>query len=126
MSVQALFPTLVYADKLPKERARKLNAQLLKECMQLREDDEAGRTWSKSGYAGGYTSYGSAHRLQKLSPTFHALELEINKHVAKYVRRLAWDLSGRRLEMTDCWANIMPAHCAHPSHLHPLSTVSGT
>jgi uncharacterized protein (TIGR02466 family) len=28
--------------------------------------------------------------------------------------------------MTDCWVNIMPRRTAHPLHLHPLSTLSGT
>src|SRR5271165_5124441 len=73
MTVHALFPTLVYAASLQKGDTREFNRQLLKECRQLRADDAAGRRWSLKNYAGGYTSYGSVHRLQSISPTFDAL-----------------------------------------------------
>ncbi len=46
--------------------------------------------------------------------------------MAKFARSVEWDLRGRRLEMTDCWVNIMPRQAAHTLHLHPLSTLSGT
>ena len=35
-------------------------------------------------------------------------------------------MEGRSLAMTDCWVNIMPKQVVHPSHLHPLATISGT
>src|SRR5271168_2969859 len=63
MPVQALFPTLVYTAALQKGDSSDFNRQLLKECRQLRHDDAAGRRWSLKNYAGGYTSYGSVHRL---------------------------------------------------------------
>ena len=39
---------------------------------------------------------------------------------------LELDLAVGALEMTDCWVNIMGRGAAHGSHLHPLSTISGT
>ncbi|HMD28508.1 MAG TPA: hypothetical protein VKH13_08065, partial [Steroidobacteraceae bacterium] len=67
MTIQALFPTLVYAAALQKGDSRVFNRQLLKECRQLRHDDAAGRRWSLKNYVGGYTSYGSVHRLHGIS-----------------------------------------------------------
>jgi uncharacterized protein (TIGR02466 family) len=109
MAVQLLFPTLVYQARLP--AWRRLNARLLPECRQLRADDAAGRRWSQRNYPGGYTSYNSAHRMHRRSPTFARLRL---------------DLTGRPLSMTDCWVNVMGRGAVHGLHLHPLSTISGT
>ena len=124
MATQLLFPTLVYAARLRDWRA--VNARLLRECRQLRADDPAGRRWSARNYPGGYTSYGSAHRMQERSPTFAALGRALGQHVAAFTRALQLDMSGRELTMTDCWVNIMGRGAAHGLHLHPLSTVSGT
>jgi uncharacterized protein (TIGR02466 family) len=123
MPTQALFPTLVYTARLSH---RGLNERLLKECRQLRVDDEAGRRWSEQNYPGGYTSYASASRMQRRSPTFALLEREIDRHVAVFVRELEFDMEGRELAMTDCWVNIMPRLTVHGMHLHPLATLSGT
>ena len=126
MGVRALFPTLVYSAALQRRGAEAFNQRLLRECRQLRVDDAAGRSWSRTNYPGGYTSYGSQHRLYEISPTFDALRTLLKPHVAKFARSLEWDLRRRRLEMTDCWVNIMPRQVVHGAHLHPLSTVSGT
>jgi uncharacterized protein (TIGR02466 family) len=126
MSLQVLFPTLVYEARLRSRGWRGLNARLLRECRQLRADDAAGRRWSARNYPGGYTSYGSAHRMQQLSPTFAALARELDRHVARFTHALQMDLGKRRLSMTDCWVNIMGRGAAHGAHLHPLSTLSGT
>ena len=96
------------------------------ECRQLRLDDAAGRSWSRSNYPGGYTSYGSQHRLYEISPTFDALRKLLQPHLAAFARSVEWDLRGRKLAMTDCWVNIMPHRVVHSLHLHPLSSVSGT
>lgn len=124
MAVQALFATLVYEARLP--GWRRLNEQLLRECRQLRSDDAAGRRWSKRNYPGGYTSYNSVHRMHRRSPTFAALARELDRHVARFARALALDLTARPLAMTDCWVNVMGRGAAHGLHLHPLSTISGT
>ena len=126
MTLHALFPTRVYSAALQSGGSRELNRQLFKECMQLRADDPAGRRWSKRNYPGGYTSYGSAHRLQLVSPTFKQLQARLDRHVAAFAAAVEWDLAGRALSMTDCWVNIMPAGTAHSWHLHPLASVSGT
>jgi uncharacterized protein (TIGR02466 family) len=126
MRVHSLFPTLVYTAALQTSGVRAFNRQLLKECLQLRQDDTAGRRWSAKKYPGGYTSYGSVHQLQNVSPTFELLKRRLRRHVATFARKVEWELEGRKLEMTDCWINIMPQRVVHGLHLHPTSTVSGT
>jgi uncharacterized protein (TIGR02466 family) len=126
MAVQSFFPTRIYAAPLQRQPWKPFNDRLLRECLQLREDDGAGRKWSAKNYPGGFTSYGSVARMQQVSPTFGRLETLINRHVAKYAAALELDLAQRQLVMTDCWVNIMPRHVTHSLHLHPLSTISGT
>jgi uncharacterized protein (TIGR02466 family) len=126
MAIHALFPTFVYAAPVHPHGWRALNAKLRRECRQLRADDVAGRRWSARNYPGGYTSYDSASRMHRLSPTFAELERRIDRHVRAFARTLELDLAQRPLEMTDCWVNIMPRNVAHGLHLHPLSTISGT
>ena len=126
MSVHSLFPTLVYASALQRGESADFNRQLIRECRQLRLDDAAGRRWSKKNYPGGYTSYGSVHRLQAVSPTFESLRRKLKRHVAAFAAAAQWDLTGRDLEMTDCWVNIMPRGTVHGLHLHPHATLSGT
>jgi uncharacterized protein (TIGR02466 family) len=126
VTTHQLFPTHIYSARVSRSSSRGLNARLLRECQQLRHDDEAGRKWSAQNYPGGYTSYNSASRMHQLSPTFAALERELNRHVRTFVRALDFDLTGRTLTMTDCWVNVMPRHVVHGLHLHPLATISGT
>jgi len=124
MSVQRLFPTLVYTARLARGTA--LNRRLLRECRQLERDDGSGRRWSAQNYPGGYTSYNSASRMHELSPTFAQLQRGLDRHVASFAQSLEFDLRGRDLQMTDCWVNIMPRQVVHSLHLHPLATISGT
>lgn len=126
MTLRALFPTLVYVHRLSAARRRQLNAPLLAECRQLRADDAAGRRWSARNYPGGYTSYASASRMHRRSPTFAALARDVDACVARFARALGFDLTRRTLTMTDCWVNIMSRGAVHGLHLHPLSTISGT
>lgn len=125
MTAHALFPTCVYTAALQTRGARELNRRLFAESLQLREDDGGGRRWSAVNYPGGYTSYGSAHRLHRISPTFESLRLKLQRHVEAFSAEVQWALAGRELSMTDCWINIMSRQAAHASHLHPLSTLSG-
>jgi uncharacterized protein (TIGR02466 family) len=125
MSIELLFPTLVYRAPLRARGVGTLNARLLRECRQLRADDAAGRRWSARHYPGGYTSYASAHRMQRQSPTFAALARELDRHVARFARQLQFALGARSLAMTDCWVNIMGRGAAHGPHLHPHATISG-
>jgi uncharacterized protein (TIGR02466 family) len=126
MPFRSLFSTLVYESALQGKGTAAFNRQLVKEAHQLRADDDAGRRWSKKNYPGGYTSYGSVHRLQNISPTFQLLQRKLQRHVAVVAAAAQWDLTGRNLEMTDCWINIMPHQVVHGLHLHPASTLSGT
>jgi uncharacterized protein (TIGR02466 family) len=126
MAIRALFPTLVYEAPLAAADPRSFNRRLLTECLQYREDDAAGRDWSKTRYPGGYTSYASLNRMHTLSPTFAALERKLRRHVRAFARALEFDLEGRELGITDCWINVMPQLVVHSLHLHPLSTISGT
>ena len=64
--------------------------------------------------------------MHRLSPTFASLARELDRHVARFARRLQLDLAARALTMTDCWVNVMGRGAAHGLHLHPLSTISGT
>jgi uncharacterized protein (TIGR02466 family) len=126
MTTQNLFPTLVYSARLMPGQWRAFNAQLLRECRQLRADDASGRRWSAKNYPGGYTSYNSVSRMHRVSPTFATLERKLARHIRAFVRSLEYDLTGRELSMTDCWVNIMPRQVVHGLHLHPLATLSGT
>jgi uncharacterized protein (TIGR02466 family) len=126
MTIRNLFATPVYTARLQPRGGATLNEKLRRECRQLRVDDLAGRRWSATHYPGGYTSYNSASRMHRVSPTFAAFERRLDAHVRRYARTLAFDLAGRALAMTDCWVNIMPHRVAHGLHLHPLSTISGT
>lgn len=126
MTIHAFFPTFVYTAALQKSGSREFNRQLLKECRQLRQDDAAGRRWSAKNYPGGFTSYGSSHRLQAISPTFETLRRKLQRHVKAFAAAVELDLDGRPLAMTDCWINLMPRKVVHGLHLHPLCTFSGT
>jgi uncharacterized protein (TIGR02466 family) len=126
MPVQTLFPTRVYTAKLAGVAANTLNTRLLRECRVLAQDDVAGQAWSAANYPGGYTSYNTAARMHRMSPTFAALEKRIDAHVRGFARALDFDLAGRRLAMTDCWVNVMTKQVVHGLHLHPLASLSGT
>lgn len=126
MNIKAWFPTSIYHAPLERGRRTRLNAELLRECHQIRDHDDAGRRWSEKNYPGGFTTYGTLCRLHKLSSTFMDLERRITRHVLRFARHLEFDLAERELVMTDCWVNIMPHHAVHSLHLHPLSTISGT
>lgn len=124
--LQAWFPTFIYCDRLQRTGWQRFNRELLTECRQLQDFDDAGRKWSAKNYPGGYTSYGSMDKLHQFSSTFMELERLIDRHVRAFARALEWELGGRGLKMTDCWVNLMPHRTAHSLHLHPNSVVSGT
>lgn len=125
-NVEAWFPTLIYCERLQARGLRAFNAELHEECLRIRAHDAAGRKWSAPNYPLGYTSYGSLDRLHRFSSTFDRLRERIDDHVRTYARSLAWDLRGGRLQMSDCWANVMGRGCAHSFHLHPQAVISGT
>jgi uncharacterized protein (TIGR02466 family) len=120
MAIQALFPTLVARIRIGSDQA------LADECQALAASDAAGRRWSARHYPGGYTSYGSLDRLHLVSSVFDGLRRRIDPHVKALAGSLHYDLRGLRLDMTDCWLNVMPAGTMHSGHLHPTSFISGT
>lgn len=126
MPLRAWFPTYIYCEPLQPRGLARLNDDLAEECARLRDFDRAGRKWSEKNYPGGYTSYASMNTLHTFSSTFAALERKLSRHVKAYANALAMDLRGRRIQMTDCWVNIMPPTAAHSLHLHPLAFISGT
>ena len=125
MSLLQLFPTRVYTATVARS-PDDLNTRLQRECRALAVEDSAGIAWSRANYPGGYTSYNSIARMHRMSPTFAALEKRIDAHVKRFTRSLDFDLTARRLEMTDCWVNVMTRQVVHGLHLHPLATISGT
>lgn len=126
MALKTLFPTFVYYERLMNNRGASFRRELLTECRQIRAYDKAGQKWSAKNYPGGYTSYSSIPQVFKMSSTFDELRKKIDRHVVKFAEALDYDLIGRKLEMTDCWINVMPKQVVHPGHIHPLSTISGT
>jgi uncharacterized protein (TIGR02466 family) len=126
MATHAFFPTLIHEARLQNAKWQQFNRELQRECYQIRDNDPDGQKWSRKSYPGGYTSYGSLCQLHKMSSTFMELERKLNRHVKMFAGELDFDLEGRALVMTDCWINIMPHQVVHSSHIHPLSTISGT
>jgi uncharacterized protein (TIGR02466 family) len=126
MAIRALFPTLVFKEPLDGPDLRRFNQDMADECRSLAASDPAGQRWSAAHYLGGYTSYGSLDRLHLVSSLFTRLRRRIDPHVRRFAGALHYDLAGRTLAMTDCWANVMPAGVVHSLHLHPTSFISGT
>jgi uncharacterized protein (TIGR02466 family) len=127
MPILQAFPTSIYQSRiLPPAKTKALNRGLLAEIEDLSSLDEAGAKWSKRNYRNGFTSYASANELQRFFPTFADLEKQIDTHVKKFAKALDFDLGGRPLRMTNCWANVMESNTHHGMHLHPLSVISGT
>ncbi len=126
MSIRSLFQTQVYVAALLTRGAAAFTARMTRTCRQIRLDDRAGQKWSARRYPGGYTSYNSLPRLHLMSPMFESLQRHVDTHVTRFAKALDFDLQGRVLVMTDCWANVMPRQVVHTNHLHPLATISGT
>jgi len=128
MSLVDLFPTTYYYAPLIKDarRRQRLIKELRSEIPRIRDYDGAGRKWSAENYIGGYTSYGSISELQNFSSTFAELRQILDGHVEAFAKALDADLKNNKLEMTQLWANVMPAGTVHSGHIHPLSTISGT
>ncbi len=126
MAIRTLFPTLYLQASLKRAGWERFNQSLADECRSLAASDTAGRKWSARHYLGGYTSYGSLDRLHLISSLFDRLRRTIDPQVTAFAKGLHYDLKGKTLAMTDCWANIMPAGTLHSLHLHPTSFISGT
>lgn len=126
MSLKKYFSTLFYENQLPLPLSRTLLPQLLKESYIFCELDTVGLEWSDENYPSGYTSYSSSLDLPNQSPYFADLKKWLDREVKKFAKKLEIDFEQGHLELSSLWINIMGPNCQHPSHLHPLSTISGT
>ena len=126
MPIKPWFPTFIYDAPLVARGGAALTRGLLEDCHKIRAHDRAGQRWCEKNYPAGYTSYGTMTNLHKTFSTFIELETKIRRHVYRYARHLEMNLQSGKLEMTDCWVNVMSRHAVHPLHLHPLAVVSGT
>jgi uncharacterized protein (TIGR02466 family) len=122
--VATLFVTKLYRARL--DGAAALNADLIKSCLAIADEDEAGRRWSaEKGYRG-YTSYASLDDLPQRDPAFAALKKALDKHAAAFAKALHLDLGARRLRLDSIWINVLAPGGAHTGHIHPHSVLSGT
>jgi uncharacterized protein (TIGR02466 family) len=123
-TVERLFATCLYrADEAV---SSPLLADLESACLQIAQDDAAGRRWSaRHGYAG-YTSYASLDDLAWRDPAFKALTKVLDGHAKAFARDLAFDLKGRRLALDSLWINVLEPGGMHSGHIHPHSALSGT
>lgn len=123
MSFKEIFPTTISQGALAKSQALRKN--LLKDIELISKEDKLGREWSKTNYGGGYTSYASLNNLHHRYPSFMEFEKLMAKEATSFAKKLGWNLKGLELQMTDCWANIMPQGTYHTLHFHPHSVISG-
>lgn len=123
MKTKMIFPTTIAQGSLPK--AQGLKKSLLKDIELISKEDKLGREWSKTNYRGGYTSYASLNNLHHRYPSFMEFEKLMAKEAEGFAKKLGWNLKGLELQMTDCWANIMPQGTYHTLHFHPHSVLSG-
>jgi uncharacterized protein (TIGR02466 family) len=123
MTTRSLFATRLYQAMLG-------NAGLLTEletaCLQLAEDDAAGRAWSKAHGYKGYTSYASLNDLPVRDPVIGDLAKALNPHVAAFAKECAFDLGSRKPKLDSLWVNVMKPGAVHTGHIHPHSIISGT
>ena len=119
---ERVFSTLLYRARLNAAR----NPVLEKTCRAIAAEDRAGQRWAKAHRYGGYTSYASLDDLMLRASIFAELERDIARHVARFARGAAFDLSGRKLALDSFWINVMEKGAVHTPHIHPHAVVSGT
>ncbi len=121
--MRTLFATLLYEQPLGDPD---LLEALEDSCLQLAEDDSAGRRWCRENHYRGYTSYASLDDLPIRDPNFADLKRLLDKHVAKFAKACAFDLGGKKLKLDSLWVNVLDGKGGHGAHIHPHSVVSGT
>jgi len=125
MGIQEFFATQIYYNDI-QPKPLSFCRSIRDDCMQIKEYDREGRTWSKKNYPNGYTSYASLSDIHLMTSSFIELEKKIQKHLRKYLDQLDYQVKLNQLYMSDCWINMMPTGAYHGLHLHPLSFISGT
>ncbi len=123
MTVRSLFASLLYQEALGDAA---LIGELEASCLQLAEDDAAGRHWAKEHGYRGYTSYASLGDLPIRDPAFADLKRLLDRHVARFAEACGFELAGRKLKLDSLWANVLDGKGGHSGHIHPHSVVSGT
>ena len=122
--IDELFPTLIYRTDMG--GVARLNLELETAALSLTNDDRVGIEWcAKHGYAG-YTSYASIGDLAERIPAFARLEKIIDRHAARFVKALHWDLRGGAPICDSMWVNVLSEGGSHSSHLHTNAVLSGT
>ena len=121
--MRMLFSTPLYEQPLGDPD---LLEALEQSCLQLAEDDMAGRRWCREHEYRGYTSYASLDDLPIRDPNFADLKRLLDKHVAQFAKACAFDLGGRKLKLDSLWVNVLDGKGGHGAHIHPHSVVSGT
>ncbi len=125
-NISSLFVTRLYHAHLS-ELGKPIDpAELEASCLGIAEDDEAGQLWCEENDFAGYTSYASLTDLPWRFPIFKDLVKALDKHVAAFVKDLAFDLDGKKITLDSLWINILPEGGIHTSHIHPHSVISGT
>jgi uncharacterized protein (TIGR02466 family) len=123
VAVRSLFASLLYQEALGDDA---LIGELEASCLQLAEDDGAGRRWAKEHGYRGYTSYASLDDLPIRDPAFADLKRLLDRHVARFAEACGFNLAGRKLKLDSLWVNVLNGGGGHSGHLHPHSVVSGT
>ena len=119
--MQNLFVTPLYRATLDTDPG-----ELEAACLSIAEDDEAGQNWCEHNGYPGYTSYASLSDLPWRFPVFETLKAQLDRQVQSFAEYRHFDLGEGKLELEDLWINILPESGSHPSHIHPLSVISGT
>lgn len=124
--IESLFVTPIYRAALS-EKGKGIDMdELENSCWSIAEDDEAGQLWCEENDYSGYTSYASLDDLPWRFPIFKDLTKVLNKHVASFVKDLAFDIGDKKIKLDSLWINILPNGALHTSHIHPHSVISGT
>jgi uncharacterized protein (TIGR02466 family) len=124
--IESLFVTRLYRAQLSEFPKAPDTGDLETACLSIAGDDEAGQHWCEENGYPGYTSYASLDDLPWRFPVFKDLVKVLDKHVAAFVKDLAFDLGDRKLRLDSLWINILPEGGTHASHIHPHSVISGT
>ena len=122
-TLQNLFVTPLYRAQLSEGFE---NTELLKSCIAIAQDDEAGHDWCEENGYPGYTSYASLTDLPWRFPIFKQIVDALDVHVADFATALHFDLGDKPLKLEDIWINILPEGGIHTAHIHPHSVISGT
>lgn len=128
MSMNWLFATPIYKAPLLKSRAanQQFRDSLREAALDVKKYDRDGAKWSKANYPHGFTSYSSWDNLHQRISAFADLKLQLQTHVAAFIRQLQWDARPQDFQLRQLWVNYMGKGAFHSWHLHPLSVISGT